>query len=137
MKNSIRFLVGLILLIPICSFSPVTNVSHMALKPIPYPYSFAYTAKPDPSNPSVYDLTLYFVQLNLTTQSWVVTTCPAAVTITATTGPRIGTLTFPAGQSSVGLGNTTTLPASQYPITTNPTTINGQGVNQWAFELAQ
>lgn len=134
MKNSIRFLFGSLLLIPICFASSATGVSHKAMKPDTYQYGFGYTVTQDPT-PGVYDLELYFLKLDVTNFTWTVVDCPSAISVTCTYGPRIGTITFPSGESSVGLGNTMTIPGSEYTISTDPTTLDGLTVYQEAFEI--
>lgn len=135
MKTSTRFLLGLLLLIPIFSASSATAVSHKALKPDTYQYGFGYTVTEDTANPNVYDEVLYFLKLDVTNFTWTVATCPAAITLTCTYGPKIGTFTFPAGLSSVGIGNTMTIPNNEYTISTNPTTLAGLTVYQEAFQI--
>ncbi|TDX01536.1 hypothetical protein [Dinghuibacter silviterrae] len=135
MKNSIRFIFGLLLLIPIGFASSATGAPHKGQKPDTYQYGFGYTVVVDPSNPNVYDETLYCLQLDVTNFTWTVVDCPAAIAITCTYGPKIGTFTFPAGWSSVPIGNSTTIPGTEYTISTNPTTLNGLSVYQEAFEI--
>lgn len=133
MKTSIRFLLGSLLLIPICFASSATGVAHRAAaKTDMYQYGFGYTVTPDPI-PNVYDITLYFLKLDITNYTWAVDECPSSISVTCLYGPRIGTITFVAGESSVGLGNTTDAVGTEYTISTNPTTLDGLEVYQEAF----
>jgi hypothetical protein len=134
MKNSIRLLLGSLLLIPICLASSATGVSQKSTKPDTYQYGFGYTITPD-AIPNVFDITLYFLKLDVTNFTWAVADCPSSITVTCLYGPRIGSITFVPGESSVGLGNTTDVIGTEYTISTDPTTLDGLVVYQEAFEI--
>jgi hypothetical protein len=80
-----------------------------------------------------YDVKVYFYGTESGTDDNVAVTASENITITSTTGPLIGTFTFPSGSSSVDLGtmylgNVGTDPQVGIDCTTTPSTYDGENI---------
>jgi hypothetical protein len=133
MKKATKLLLSLILLIPLCSFSPSEKAARDSFK-----YVFAYSVKPSAISPGQYDITCYFLLFNLGNNTWTNPPAPASFTISPNSGPLVGnSVVFPQGQNNYTFISLPWEPMGQISCTITPVAINGIPVHQTAIPVSE
>jgi hypothetical protein len=125
MKKAFRLAWGLLLLLPVFSFSPIEP----SKKADNIYYAFAYDAVSQGNN--VYAATIYFLKVNATNFTYTYVNAPQNIEITGNFPSSVTSFTFPAGANSLYVGTFTfsSPPTQAYAISTDPTSIGGLSIS--------
>ena len=138
MKKTFYLLLGLIFLAPAFSFSPskssVTIRTTNSRKTDSYKYEFAYQVQPDPNSPGQYEIICYFIQVDLTTNTWSNPQSPTSFQISPNSGPLAGgSETYPSGLYNYTFISLPWNPSGDISCTITPVSYNGIPVSQTAI----
>jgi hypothetical protein len=137
MKKQTYLLLTLILLTPFYSFSPSKKaVANRATDT--YKYEFAYTVKPSVNSPGQYDITCYFIQFDLTTNTWTNPQSPTSFQISPNVGPLAGgSETYPSGLFNYTFISLPWNPSGDISCTITPTSNGGIPVSQTIIPVSE
>ncbi len=137
MKRINHLLLGLILLSPIYSFSP-SKKSVVTRATDSYKYEFAYTVAPDPLSPGQYQITCYFIQMDITTNTWSNPPSPTSFQIGPDIGPLAGySETYPYDLDNYDFRSLPWDPSGDVPCTITPYSYNGIQVSQTVIPVSE
>ncbi len=135
MKKITRLLLAIILLVSVYSFLPSKkSVANRATDS--YKYEFAYTVTP--AGGVNYNITCYFIQLDVTTNTWTNPQSPTSFTISPNIGPLVGeSEIYPSSLFNYDFASLPWDPTGDIPCTITPFTYNGITVSQTAIPVSE
>lgn len=134
MKKAIAFLLGLIVLIPAYTGASAATAPIAPVYRSQTTYVFTYLASPTgltSNGLTQYAISIYFDQYDYVSGTTTGLGAPTNMVITSTSGPVIGSLTWPAGTANATIyAWLSGPPTANYAITTNPTSYGGIPITQ-------